>query len=134
MAMTEHFVQIHVRHMRILARLIEQSKLDMFGSIGWKALIEGDDDWTMDELFLPLLQRGLIEDLTAVPDLGPKAGKYFVRITPLGAFCHSVGFMLKDRHKGTEKEMQKYADELQSLTSTSEPPTSTGENYVEGTA
>lgn len=120
--------------MRILARLIEQAKADMFGSIGWKALIEDEDDWTMDELFLPLLQRGLIEDLTAVPDLGPKGGKYFVRITPLGGLCYSLGFMLKDRHKGTEKEIQKYADELQSITPTSETPASTGENNVEGTA
>ena len=126
--MTEHFVQILPRHMRILTRLLEQAKADMFGSIGWKALIEGEDDWTMDELFVPLLQRGLIEDLTAVPDLGPKAGKYFVRITPIGAFCHSLGFMLKDRHRATEKEIQKYADELQGITFTSEEPASTNEN------
>jgi hypothetical protein len=112
MAETEHFTQITTRHMRLLARLIEQSKADMFGSIGWKALIDPDEDWTMDELFPPLLDRGLIEDLTAVPDLGPKAGKYFVRITQLGLVCYRLGYMLRDRHKGTEKEVEKFVDEL----------------------
>jgi hypothetical protein len=112
MATTEHFVQILPRHMRLLERLIEQQKVDLHGGIGWRGLIEGEDDWTMDDLFLPLLQRGLIEDLTAIPEFGEKAGKYFVRITPIGKVCAAYGWMLKDRHKGTEHEFHKFAGEL----------------------
>jgi hypothetical protein len=111
-SLTEHFVQIIPRHQRLLERLIEQQKVDIHGGIGWRGLLEGDQDLTMDQLFVPLLDRGLIEDLTAVPDFGPKAGTYFVRITPVGKLCAAYGYMLKTRHKSTEKEVHKYLAEL----------------------
>jgi hypothetical protein len=139
MAMTEHFMQILPRHMRLLERLIEQQKKDLHGGIGWRGLIEGDDDWTMDDLFVPLLERGLIEDLTSTPDFGPKAGKYFVRITPVGKMCAAFGWMLKDRHKATEKEFQKFSAELakpepQPLKIVNNPPTAEHREHVIGTA
>lgn len=112
MSSTEHFIHINARHLRILDRLYNQRRMDLNGGIGWRGLIEGDDDWSMDELFVPLMQRGLIEDLTTVPELGPKAGQYFVRITPLGILCGRLGYMLRDPHKGTVKEVEKYLDEL----------------------
>jgi hypothetical protein len=109
---TEHFVQLLPRQLRLLERLIEQKKVDLYGGIGWRGLLEGEDDWPMDQLFKPLLERGLIEDLTAVPDFGTRSGQYFVRITPLGKLCASYGWMLKATHTATEKEMEKFAGEL----------------------
>jgi hypothetical protein len=139
MAMTEHFVQILPRHMRLLEHLIKQQKLDHYGCIGWGGLVE-DDDWDREQLFLPLLERGLIEDLSAIPDFGPKAGQYFVRITPLGKMCAAYGYMLKDRHKASEKEMQKFAGELPRPDTSKDPvqmtapPTAAQRKRVEGEA
>lgn len=112
MERTQHFVKIDARLMRLLARLIEQKKADLFGGIGWRGLLEENEERPMDCLFLPLLKRGLIEDLTALPDFGPRAGQYFVRITPVGEKCHETGWMPIAEHKTTLREIDKFATEL----------------------
>lgn len=141
MAMTEHFVEILPRHQRLLERLIEQKKVDMLGAIGWRGLLEGDDDWTMDELFQPLIERGLVEDLTANPDFGAKGGQYFVRITALGNMCASFGWMPKVRHKTSTGEFLKFSGELprpdtsnDPVKFVNDPPTAEQREHVIGTA
>ena len=102
--MREQFMTIIPRHLRVLQELQKQKKRDAFGGIGWGALRDEDDPFTYDQLFPPLIERGLIEDLTAT-ELGP-AGKYFVRITPLGTVCLGMGIMLRDARKVTEPELK----------------------------
>jgi hypothetical protein len=99
-------IPIIPRHLRILAALIERRKVDMFGCIGWKGLLDDPEMFTMDEIFRPLVVRGLIEDMCGT-EMG-NAGTYFVRITPLGQFCYGIGYMLKDARPTTEAEIQKY--------------------------
>ena len=99
-------IPIIPRHLRILGALIARRKVDMFGCIGWKGLLDDPETFTMDEIFRPLVVRGLIEDMSAT-QLG-NAGSYFVRITPLGQFCYGIGYMLKDARPTTEAEIKKY--------------------------
>ena len=81
-----HFTcSITPRHQR-LAALDAQRKVDHLGGIGWKALIDDDEAFDAEMLFLLALMRGLIEDLSKT-DLGPAGGRLFVRITPLGRVC-----------------------------------------------
>lgn len=111
MSASAHFMPITPRHQRLLAALDAQRKVDHLGGIGWKALIDDDEAFDAEMLFLPLLMRGLIEDLSKT-DLGPAGGRLFVRITPLGRVCSAFGVMLRDPRITTEAEMKKYAEEL----------------------
>jgi hypothetical protein len=106
MSLAEFFMPIIPRHRRLLERLAEQLKKDRYGAIGWRGLMDEDEPFTVDQLFKPLQERGLVEDLTAT-DLG-KAGVYFVHITPLGLRCLGMGLMLKEPRIVSEKEMNKY--------------------------
>lgn len=99
-------IAIIPRHLRILGRLIEIRRTDQYGCIGWRGLLDDPETFTMDQLFKPLVERGLIEDLSSTP-MG-HAGTYFVRITPLGQFCYGIGYMIKDARPTTELEIQKY--------------------------
>lgn len=99
-------IAIIPRHLRILGRLIEIRRTDQYGCIGWRGLLDDPETFTMDQLFKPLIERGLIEDLSSTP-MG-HAGTYFVRITPLGQFCYGIGYMIKDARVTTELEIQKY--------------------------
>ena len=98
-------IPIIPRHLRILGSLIERRRTDQYGCIGWKALLDDPETFTMDQIFKPLLERGLIEDMTQTMGNG---GTYFVRITPLGQFCYGIGYMLKDARPTTEAEIKKY--------------------------
>jgi hypothetical protein len=117
-------IAIIPRHQRILARLIEQRKADRYGCIGWRGLLDDPETFTMDQLFKPLMDRGLIEDLTQT-ELG-RGGSCFVRITPLGSFCYGIGYMLKDARPTTELEIRKYISDV--------APQKTIPEYIEGTA
>lgn len=103
-------VPIIPRHLRILQRLMEQRKTDQYGCIGWRGLLDDPETFTMDQLFKPLQDRGLIEDLSQT-EMG-HGGTYFVRITPLGAFCFGIGYMLKDARPTTELEIRKYISDV----------------------
>ena len=105
MSLTDHFMPIIPRHQRLLERLAEQIRIDRYGAIGWKGLLDEGETFTIDELFKPLVERGLVEDLSHT-DLG-KAGIYFVHITPIGLRCLDLGMMLKEPRFTTEKEMTK---------------------------
>jgi len=105
MSASEHFMPIIPRHKRLLEDLRAQKARDFLGGIGWGALKDEDEPFTYEELFTPLMQRGLIEDLSAT-ELGA-GGKYFVRITALGERCLSLGVMLKYPRHTTEQEIQK---------------------------
>jgi hypothetical protein len=105
----EQFMVIMPRHLRILTELTAvkttaQKMGDTLDAIGWGALRDEDDPLSYDQLFGPLLNRGLIEDLTAT-ELG-SGGKYFVRITPLGIVCMNLGLMLRDERKLTLEELK----------------------------
>lgn len=102
-------IAIIPRHLRILGALIAQRKVDMFGCIGWKGLLDNPETFTMDEIFRPLVVRGLIEDMTLTMGNG---GTYFVRITPLGQFCYGIGYMIKDQRVATEAEIKKYITDM----------------------
>lgn len=106
MSHSERFMPIIPRHLRILGTLIARRKIDQFGGIGWRGLLDEPETFTMDELFKPLLERGLIEDLSRT-EMG-NGGAYFVRITPLGQFCYGLGYMLRDARVATELELNKY--------------------------
>lgn len=79
-------------HLLILEKLRAQRVVDRYGLIGWMGAVP-DELRGMDAklLFVPLLQRQLIEDGTST--MGPKAGEHFVRITELGQQCFVYGFM-----------------------------------------
>jgi hypothetical protein len=98
------FIVIPPRHRRALEMLREQKQRDLLGSIGRGALRDEDDPFTLEQIAEPLLQRGLIEDLTWT-DLGA-GGKYFVRITRLGEICLGLGYMLRETRKTTLEEMK----------------------------
>lgn len=106
MSMSEHFMPIIPRHHRLLVRLREQLKADQFGGIGWRGLMDDDEEFTIDQLFKPLMDRGMVEDLSH-SELGA-AGVYFVRITTIGLRCLNLGMMLKEPRHTSEKEMDKY--------------------------
>ena len=103
-------ISIIPRHLRILGRLVDQRRVDRYGCIGWRGLLDDPEAFTMDQLFKPLMERGLIEDLSQT-ELG-KGGTHFVRITPLGAFCYGIGYMLKDARPTTELEIRKYISDV----------------------
>jgi hypothetical protein len=115
-------IAIIPRHLRILGALIERRKIDQFGAIGWRGLMDDPETFTMDQLFKPLRDRGLVEDLSA--EMG-NGGTYFVRITKLGQFCYGIGYMLKDPRPTTEAEIRKYITELP------RPSTFTGNTIAE---
>lgn len=98
-------IPIIPRHLRVLGALIERRRIDQFGCIGWKGLLDDPETFTMDQIFKPLVERGLIEDMTQTMGNG---GTYFVRITPLGQFCYGIGYMIKDARPTTEAEIKKY--------------------------
>jgi hypothetical protein len=107
MTTLEQFMVITPRHQRVLTELnavkaTAQKMGDTLDAIGWGALRDEDDPFSYDQLFGPLLNRGMIEDLTAT-ELG-SGGKYFVRITQLGIVCMSLGLMLRDERKPTINE------------------------------
>lgn len=110
MPVIDHFMLIIPRHRQALQLLMDQRKKDAFGGIGVGALREEDDVFTLGQIVNPLMDRGLIEDLSRT-ELGA-GGKYFVRLTPLGAYCLGMGYMLRVPRKSTEAEMKKYAGEL----------------------
>jgi hypothetical protein len=102
MSTREQFMVIIPRHQRILKELTDQKPKDQFGGIGWGALRDEDDPLSYEQLFGPLMNRGLIEDLTQT-EMG-SSGKYFVRITQLGTVCMNLGLMLRDERKPTIEE------------------------------
>jgi hypothetical protein len=121
MATRAQFMEIIPRHRRaleFLAALALQPGRDPLGCIGVAALRDEDEPFTLEQIVNPLFDRGLIEDLTAT-ELG-RGGKYFVRITKLGAFCLGLGIMLRDARKSSELEIKKL---LQPPAEMPEPPT-----------
>ena len=109
MTVRAQFIEILPRHRRaleMLASIALDAKRDILGCIGFLALRDEGDQFTLEQIAEPLLVRGLIEDLSGT-EMGD-SGKYFVRITPLGAFCLGVGLMLRDSRKSTVAEMKKY--------------------------
>lgn len=104
MSISEHFMAIIPRHRKVLEDLHKIHGRG-YGEIGWKGLMEENEPFTAEQLFQPLLDRGLIEDLTNT-ELGSR-GVYFVRITPLGILCLALGLMLKQPRKTSEQEMKK---------------------------
>jgi hypothetical protein len=100
----ELFMPISPRHRRALEMLVEQKKRDSLGGIGIAALHDEDDVFTLEQITEPLMERGLIEDLTWT-DL-EAAGKYFVRITPLGDVCLAFGQMLREPRIVSDKAMK----------------------------
>lgn len=93
------------RHQRLLEELRKHKERDMLGGIGWGALRDEDDPLSYDQLFQPLTERGLIEDLTDT-DLG-SAGRYFVRITALGERCLALGMMVRNPRITSDLEIAK---------------------------
>ena len=107
MAAIDAFMPIIPRHQKALSLLRDQKQKDILGGIGWNALREKGEPFTLEQIAAPLLDRGLIEDLTAT-ELG-NGGKFFVRITPLGLYCLGLGYMLKNPRITTETEMKNLA-------------------------
>jgi hypothetical protein len=101
------FIEMIPRHRRALEMLVAQKKRDSFGGIGVGALRDEDEPFTLEEIVQPLWERGLVEDLTQT-ELG-SGGKYFVRITRLGEVCLGLGYMLRERRKATQDELQQLA-------------------------
>jgi hypothetical protein len=101
---SEQFIHIMPRHQRLLAALFEQRKYDPFGGIGWRALMDEDEQFTPEQLFGPLLERGLIEDLTEAHKMA--SGKYFVHITALGIACMNFGQMLREPRRPDSHELK----------------------------
>ena len=113
MSVMDQFMQITPRHQLALEVLREHKKRDYLGGIGWAALRDEDEPFSLEQIVVPLLERGLVEDLTRT-ELGVNAGKLFCRITPLGVYCLGVGYMLKEPRIITEASMK--------ATARSEPP------------
>jgi hypothetical protein len=106
MTILEKFMPIIPRHQRLLSDLVAVRNRDVFGGIGWAALLDEDEQFTIDQLFKPLRDRGLIEDLTGT-ELGER-GAMFVRITPVGQKCLGLGWMLKEPRPMHDGEVKKY--------------------------
>ena len=112
------FMPIIPRHHRLLTRLVEQKKVDRLGCIGWRGLMDEEESFTVDQLFLPLAERGLIENLSQT-ELG-NAGVHFVRITPMGEHCLGLGYMLRDPREMTGYELTQFPAPITFVT---DPPT-----------
>jgi hypothetical protein len=126
MSVVDLFVPIIPRHIRLLERLVEQKKIDKFGCIGWRGLMDENESFTIDQLFKPLTDRGLVEDLRN-SELGAP-GIYFVHITPLGEHCLGLGYMLKAARIMSDNERKLLGpavNALQTPMQTSEPPDAT---------
>ena len=80
-------------HLLLLEKLLGQRAVDIFyGSIGWRGAIPaGLEGIDAKLLFIPLLERGLIENCAAI--MKNKGGEHFVRLTDLGATCLAYGYM-----------------------------------------
>jgi hypothetical protein len=104
MPIPEKFVAIMPRHQRLLRDLYEQRKYDPFGGIGWRGLMDEDEQFTAELLFGPLLERGLIEDCSQAHQ--SESGKYFVHITALGIACMNVGYLPKDARHPSSAELK----------------------------
>jgi hypothetical protein len=113
-----NFMVIPPRHLRALEMLRAQRLRDNLGAIGKGAMRDEDDVLTLEQIVDPLLERGLIEDLTWT-DLR-EGGKYFLRLTQLGDICLSLGYMLREPRKVTLAEMRFLA--AQNATITTLPP------------
>ena len=103
-ALSDQFIAIMPRHQRLLTDLWEQRKFDPFGGIGWRGLMDDDEQFTPEQLFVPLLERGLIEDLQQAHH--NESGRYFVHITPLGIMCMNYGQMLRDPRLPNSHELK----------------------------
>ena len=101
---SDQFIAIMPRHQRLLADLYEQRKYDPFGGIGWRGLMDEDELFTPEQLFNPLIARGLIEDLQEAQQR--ESGRYFVHITALGILCMNFGRMLRDPRKPNSNELK----------------------------
>jgi hypothetical protein len=120
------FVPIIPRHIRLMQRLVDQKKIDRLGCIGWRGLMDEDEVFTIDQLFKPLRERGLVEDLTK-SDLG-NAGVYFVHITPLGEKCLGLGYMLREPRVMSDAEQNVLGPAVNALQTPmlmTEPPDAT---------
>jgi len=124
MPASDHFMPIPPRHRRALELLMDQKKHDPYGAIGTGALRDEDDPFTLEQIAGPLLERGLIEDLTNT-DFG-RGARYFIHITPLGEVCLGLGYMLRDPRRTSEAEIRKYlasdSDEQTKLANVLHPP------------
>lgn len=103
-AVISEFVAIAPRHLKVLLDLWEQRKYDPDGSIGWRGLMDDDEQLTPEEIFNPLLERGLIEDLTRLHN--NESGRYRVHITALGILCLNKGQMLREARKMHPHELE----------------------------
>lgn len=108
MSFTDHFMLITPRHKQALELLVQQRSVDQFGGIGVGALRDEDDVFTLEQIVMPLWERGLIEDLTGTA-LGD-AGRHFVRITEVGVYCLNIGYMLRNSRRTSEEEIHKYLE------------------------
>lgn len=107
----EKFQPLNAVQRAVLSRLIEQKKKDWTGAMGWGFPVENPALYapgiilyrTLEELWRPLIVRGLVEDLRMVM---PDRGKFFVRITLLGERCTKLGVMLAEPRILTTQEME----------------------------
>jgi hypothetical protein len=106
---SEQFIAIMPRHQRLLTDLWEQRKFDPFGGIGWRGLMDDDEMFTPEQLFEPLIERGLIEDLQEAHQ--SESGKFFVHITALGIMCMNFGRMLREPRKPSTNELKQITAE-----------------------
>lgn len=97
------FMTITPRHRRALEMLADKRKCDTLGGIGVGALHDEEDVFTLEQIVMPLADRGLVEDLTET-ELGA-SGKYFIRITRTGEICLALGCMLREPRKITLEEL-----------------------------
>lgn len=108
MTLREKFMVIIPPHRRVLERLLAQKLVDALGMLG-KAAVRGDNDvLTLAELTQPLLDRGMIEDLTKT-EMGA-SGRLFLRITRIGELCLDMGVMLRDARCFTIEELSGLAE------------------------
>lgn len=105
MPIPDKYVAIMPRHQRLLLALWEQRKYDPFGGIGWRGLMDEDEQFTPEQLYAPLIERGLVEDCAQAHQ--SVSGKFFVHITALGIACMNVGYMLRDPRQMSGGEMQR---------------------------
>jgi hypothetical protein len=107
------FMQIPPRHQRtleMLAVIAKQPHRDIHGAVGIAALRDEDEPFTLEQIVDPLMERGLIENLSET-ELGT-GGRYFVRITRFGEMCLGLGYMLRESRKPTQVEIKTLSDGL----------------------